>query len=210
MKDWVEILIRSISLFLIVLVVIRLSGKKHPVKMTPFNFIDYVAVAVIASLISVKVIQNITLGLIALGVWLLVPIIFDYLRLKSKWLHDWIQGRETILVKQGKVMEENLSQIRLTGEDLMRELRSKNVFNLSDVEFAVMETTGDINVLLKSDSKPVTPKDTETIYANIEKIHADLLNYSMETKDKNAKQMYAGNAEKLENIKNELKAYLLR
>ena len=43
----------------------------------------------------------------------------------------------------------------------MRELRSKNAFNLSDVEFAVMETTGDINVLLKSDRKPVTPHDLE-------------------------------------------------
>jgi hypothetical protein len=56
-------------------------------------------------------------------------------------------------------MEENLSKIRYSGEDLLRELRSKNVFNLADVEFAIMESTGDINVILKSDKKPVTPKD---------------------------------------------------
>ena len=58
-------------------------------------------------------------------------------------------------------MEDNLFRARLSGEELLRELRSKNAFNLSDVEFAVMETTGDIIVLLKSDRKPVTPHDLE-------------------------------------------------
>ncbi len=56
-------------------------------------------------------------------------------------------------------MEENLKQVRLSGEDLLKELRLKNAFSLADVEFAVLETTGDINVLLKSDKKPVTAYD---------------------------------------------------
>ena len=54
-------------------------------------------------------------------------------------------------------MEENLKQMRMTGEEILRELRGKNVFQLADVEFAMMETTGEINVLLKSDKKPATP-----------------------------------------------------
>ena len=56
-------------------------------------------------------------------------------------------------------MEESLFQVRLTGEELLRELRAKNYFNLSEVEFAVMETTGEINVLPKADYKAVTPHD---------------------------------------------------
>jgi uncharacterized membrane protein YcaP (DUF421 family) len=70
-----------------------------------------------------------------------------------------VYGKETILIKNGKVMEENLSQVRFTGEELLRELRSKNVFNLMDVEFALMETTGEINMLLKSYKTPITPHD---------------------------------------------------
>ena len=73
--------------------------------------------------------------------------------MKSKTIYDLINGKETILVKEGKVMEDNLSQVRFSGEDLLREMRSKNAFNLADVEFAVMESTGDINVVLKSDKK---------------------------------------------------------
>lgn len=110
-------------------------------------------------MISSGIIGNLVIGLIALAVWGLLPIALEYLALKSKWVHDLLNGKETILIKQGKIMEESLFQVRLTGEELLRELRSKNFFNLSEVEFAVMETTGEINVLPKSENKPLTPHD---------------------------------------------------
>lgn len=159
MKDWIEILLRSIALFFLVLLSIRVMGKRHIVRMTPFHFVSYSVIAIISALISVNVIQNIAFGFIALGIWVLFPIALDYLSLKSKLIHDFINGKETILIKQGKIMEDNLKQMRLTGEELLKELRFNNVFNLADVEFAVMETTGEMNVLLKSDKKPITPHD---------------------------------------------------
>ncbi|PKM81957.1 MAG: hypothetical protein CVU89_06355 [Firmicutes bacterium HGW-Firmicutes-14] len=158
MKDWLIILLRSISLFFLTLAVIRIIGKRQPSRMNPFNFANYMVIAVIAALISVNVI-NLVFGLIALAVWVITPIALDYLAVKSKWVHDLINGKPTILIKDGKVMEENLIQVRYTGEELLRELRSKNAFNLADVEFAIMETTGDISVLMKSAKKPVTPYD---------------------------------------------------
>jgi hypothetical protein len=168
----------------------------------------------------------------------------------------------------------------------LRELRYKNVFNLADVEFAVMETTGDISVLLKSDKKPVTPHDLqkkvapisesqtvildgtilddslagmglnrewlkvnlsnlgisvdnvficqvdssgdlyldlfddkiqivepkvkELLYANIEKIQADFIAFSIDTDNLEAKQMYERNAKKIKKIMDKLEPYLLR
>jgi len=161
MKNWIEILLRSIALFFLVLLSIRIMGKRQIAKMTPFHFISYSVIAIIAALISVNLIRNISFGFIALGVWIVFSIALDYLSMKSKVLHALIIGRETILIKQGKIMEENLKQMRLTGEELLRDLRSKNIFNLADVEFAVMEPTGEMNVLLKSDKKPITPHDLE-------------------------------------------------
>jgi uncharacterized membrane protein YcaP (DUF421 family) len=161
MKDWIEILLRSLSLFFLALALTRIMGKKQLTKITPFYFIVYSVVAILSALISANIIKNLVFGFIALAVWALLPLVLDYMSLKSKTLHDWIHGRETILIKQGKIMEENLKQVRLTGEELLRDLRSKNVFNLADVEFAVLESTGEINVLLKSDKKPVTARDLE-------------------------------------------------
>jgi uncharacterized membrane protein YcaP (DUF421 family) len=134
-------------------------GKRQVGKTTPFNFISYIVIGILVALISANIIKNLAFGFIVLGVWVLFSIGLDYLCLKSKLIHDWVYGKETILIKNGKIMEENLNQVRFTGEELLRELRSKNVFNLMNVEFAVMESTGEVNVMLKSDKKPVTSYD---------------------------------------------------
>lgn len=159
MQVWIQILLRSVSLFFLTLVLVRLMGKRNISRMTAFHFITYTVIAILAALLSAGIIINLGLGFIALGVWVLLPIAFDYLAIKSKQFHDLIYGKETVLIKHGKIMEESLIQARFTGEELLRELRSKNAFSLADVEFAVMETTGEVNVFLKSDKKPVTAHD---------------------------------------------------
>lgn len=162
MKTWIEILIRSASLFFLTLLFIRIMGKRQLSRMTSFNFVNYTVISIIVALISTNIIENLAFGFISLGVWFLFAIGLDYLCLESKLIHDWVYGKETILIKDGKVMEENLNQVRFTGEELLRELRSKNAFNLMDVEFALMESTGEINLLLKSDKKPITSHDLGT------------------------------------------------
>lgn len=160
MPDWLNVLFRSLGLFALVFFVVRIVGKK-PTATTPFRFVANVVVAVLTALMVVGVVENLAFGLVALGVWLLLPLLLDYLALRSKAIHDVLHGKETILIKQGKIMEENLEKVRLTGEDLLKDLRAKNVFSVADVEFAVLETSGDINVMLKADKKPVTPFDLE-------------------------------------------------
>lgn len=285
MQEWVQILLRSISLFILIWASVRLLGKRNISRISPFNFISYIVIAVIAALMSVNIIPNLVYGIIVLAIWVLFPIALDYLSIKSKFFHDFINGKETVLIKHGKIMEENLMQLRLTGEDLLGELRSKNVFNIADVEFAVMETNGEISIYLKSDKKPVTahdlgkkvapqaepqtvimdgnildeplaslglnrqwletqlenmgvaienvflgqvdssgdlfldlfddaveipqPKVKEMLYASLEKSQADLSTFALETQDKNAKAMYSRNAERLENILEKLRPYLL-
>jgi len=159
MQTWIQILMSSVSLFFLLLVAIRVMGKRNIVRITPFRFVSYIIIAVIGALMSVNMITNLALGFVALGVWVLFPIALEYLSLKSKWIHDLVNGKETVLIKHGKIMEDSLLQTRLTAEELMRELRSKNAFSLADVEFAVMEDTGDINVFMKAHKSPVSSYD---------------------------------------------------
>lgn len=70
-----------------------------------------------------------------------------------------IHGKERVLIKNGKIMEDNLSKERITPQEFLQEMRSKKAFNLADVEFAMMETNGEINVSLKADKNPVTAHD---------------------------------------------------
>jgi len=159
MDTWLILLFNSVILFFLTLIITRYMKKKSLSNASPFDFISYMIVAIIIALISLNVIPNIYFGLITLAVWAVTPIILDYAAMKSKWIYNIINGKERVLIKDGKVMEDNLSKERMTGQEFLQTLRSKKVFNLADVEFAVMETTGDINVSLKADKKPVTSYD---------------------------------------------------
>ena len=159
MSSWLVILLRSIFLFFLTLFLTRVMGKRNLSKLTPFNLICYINISILVLLISFNIVINFYFGLVALAVWSLLPVALDFLCMKSRWVSNTIQGKETILIKNGKVMEENLSKERMTGEQFLRELRSKNIFNLADVEFAVMETTGDINAAFKADKRTITPHD---------------------------------------------------
>jgi uncharacterized membrane protein YcaP (DUF421 family) len=148
-------------MFFVTLFFIRILGNGNISKMTSYKFVTYMVIALIAALTSANVISNMIFGSIALAVWSLLAMVLDYLCIKSKSMHDLLIGKETILIKDGKVLEDNLSKIRATGKDLLGELRSKNTFSLADVEFAVMEATGELNILLKSDKKPLTAHDLQ-------------------------------------------------
>ena len=161
MKIWITILLKSTVLFFVTLFFVTILGKKHPSRITPFNFINYSVIAFLIALTCTNVIYNWVIGILAIAVWMLLPLILEYASMKSKFIYNLLKGKGIVVVKEGKVMEENLSKIGYSGEDLLRELRSKNVFNLADVEFAMMESTGDVNILMKSDKRPLTPKDLQ-------------------------------------------------
>lgn len=159
MNTWSILLFNSIILFFLTLIISKYMKKKTLARATPFDLISYAIIAIIITLISLNIIDNIYFGLTTLAVWALMPIILDYASMRSKWIYNIFHGKERVLIKNGKVMEDNLSKERITGQEFLQELRSKKAFNLADVEFAIMETTGDINVSLKADKKPITVHD---------------------------------------------------
>jgi uncharacterized membrane protein YcaP (DUF421 family) len=159
MNQWMGIVLRSVTTLLLLFIIMRMYGRKTLAKITPFTMVYFIVIGVIAAAISLRLIRNITLGFLAIAVWFFVPFILEYGALKSKKFHDFVYGKELVLIRHGKVMEENLIQARLTPDDLLKGLRTKNILSVADVEFAVMELDGEINIFEKSDRKPLTAKD---------------------------------------------------
>ena len=89
-------------------------------------------------------------------IWSLFPIAFYYVTRKSLIGRKLLDGESTILIQNGKIIESNLKHEKLTINDLLEELRIKNVFNIEDVEFAIFETSGKLSVLKKSSQQTVT------------------------------------------------------
>lgn len=160
MPEWMNVLLRSAGLFIATLILVRLIGKRLTSRLTFFDLVTGITIGVIVAAVSLNLVNNLINGLIALAVWTALPALIYVLSIKYKTVRDIVQGTETVLINHGKILEDKLMEARYTPEDLLSQLRKKNVFNTADVEFAVLEPTGDLSVLLKKDKQPLTPKAT--------------------------------------------------
>jgi len=159
MPMWGQIIFRSLGALIVLFIMARLLGKKQISQLTFFEYILGITLGELAGFISTDIESHYAYGLIALAVWFTVPFTLEYFSMKSIWLRHLLEGRGRVVIKEGKVMEDNLKKERLSTDELMEQLRGKNAFNLADVEFAVMETSGELSVLLKKDKQPLTPSD---------------------------------------------------
>jgi uncharacterized membrane protein YcaP (DUF421 family) len=157
MLGWVQIVFRSLGALIILFAITRILGKKQISQLTFFEYVMGITLGELAGFISTDVEAHYFYGVLAMLVWFLVPFGIELLTLKSKRMRTWFEGSGRVLIKEGKVLEDNLKKERLTGDELLEQLRVKNVFQVADVEFAVMETGGELSILLKKDKQPLTP-----------------------------------------------------
>jgi len=156
--DWGVVILRSLGAIAILFLFTRLLGKKQIAQLTFFEYVVGITIGDVAAFISTDMEAHFWHGVTTLTMWFLIPLTVEFLTLKSKTLRDWFEGKATVLIKDGKILEDNLKKERFSSDELLEQLRVKNVFNLADVEFALMESSGDISVLLKKESQPLTPK----------------------------------------------------
>lgn len=163
MEEGLIIAFRTLGLFVLLLLLFPLLGRKPMSGMTAFDYVSGLVVGLMIALIALNVVTNLAFGLLGLFLWFVAILIVQYLIQKSKWAHDHMYGKEKVIIKEGKVLEENLHSAKLTGEELLSQLRRRNIFQVADVEFAVMEANGDLTTLLKRDKQPITPMDMNIV-----------------------------------------------
>lgn len=155
----VVVVIRSIIAFFTLLLFVRLMGKQQVSQLTFFDYTVGITIGSIASTISVQLNENTTASLAGMATWAVLAIILAYLGVKNVWIQKVVDGEATVVIENGKIQEENLKKIRIPIDELISELRTKGVFNVADVEFALFEPGGKISVQKKSQKQPITPGD---------------------------------------------------
>lgn len=187
------ILIRAIILYFTVVLMIRLMGKRQIGELQPSELVVTILISEIAS----QPVQDPSVsvaGTIATLILLVsLEIITSALNLKSSKLRTAMQGHPVIVIRDGKIDVQALRKLRLSVNDLLTALRQKDVFELSQVSYAIFETNGKMSVLLKPQFRPSTaadlklrPDDDGMPFAVIcdGKIHRDALTESGMTQEK--------------------------
>jgi uncharacterized membrane protein YcaP (DUF421 family) len=148
MSPW-EFVVRAVVVFLFLLVMLRLGGKKHIGELTPF---DLVVLLIVSETVQGSLIGDDTSligGLLASGTLFVLVFVVNYASWRSKNAERLFEGVPKILVRNGQVRRLALTQERITRSELIEALRREGCTSLSRVRFAVLETDGSITVGLR-------------------------------------------------------------
>ncbi|RBP96023.1 uncharacterized membrane protein YcaP (DUF421 family) [Cytobacillus firmus] len=154
-----ETILRVTISFLVLFLLARLMGRKEIGQMTFFNWATAIGIGSIAGNLAVNESTRIKDGVIALIVWTLFTILMDMIDLKSKQGRTVTTGEPLIVIKAGRIMERALKISRVDLDELQALLRQKDIFSLNDVDYAILETNGELSVLKKESQQPVTKND---------------------------------------------------
>jgi len=153
------IFIRSIILYIFIFITMRLMGKREIGEIQPFELAITIMIADLAASPMADEGIPLTNGIVPILGLLMLHLIISLLNLKSIRARGIISGKPTILISKGKIDEKNLRKERITINELEEKLRTEGISNLFDVEYAILETSGDLSVIQKPNKRAATPED---------------------------------------------------
>lgn len=151
--------IRVLILYLLVLITMRLMGKREIGQMQPFELVIAIMIADLASVPMADIGIPITNGIIPILALLFIQLLISIINVKSIWWRRIICGKPSILVYRGKIDEKLMKKEKFTINELQERLRQNNVFSLGDVEYAILETSGQLTVIQKPEKRNAIPED---------------------------------------------------
>lgn len=150
---------RAIILYIVVLIVMRLMGKREIGQLQPFELAIAIMIADLASIPMTETGVPISNGIVPILGLLVMHLIISMINLKSIKAREIICGKPRILIYRGKIDEKALIKERFTLNELQERLRDKDVVNIGDVEYAILETSGQVTVIEKPNKRKTIPED---------------------------------------------------
>ena len=155
----ISTVIRTIILYITITIAMRLMGKRQIGDMQPNELVVTLLISEIAAIPLQDSEQPVLVGVAAIFVLIFLEIIVSILSMKSFLIRKILNGKSVVIIKNGVIDQQAMRDVRMTVIDLIELLRNKDVFNVSDVAFAVLEVNGNLSVLLKKDAQTVSTKD---------------------------------------------------
>ncbi len=153
--------VRTFVLYAVVILCIRLMGKRQVGDLQPSELVVTMMIAELASIPMQDLDRPVINGVIAILVLTFIEIVLSVVTLKSPFLRKILEGKSAIIIKDGVIDQKMMKKLRITVDDLLEGIRQEGVFSIDTVDFAIMETNGKLTVQKKAKEEPVTPKDLE-------------------------------------------------
>lgn len=137
----------------------KFLSKRSLARLTYFDYLAVVTLGTLAGNLTFNTKIAILDFLLAMILITIIIRIISYLAIKSNFYRNKIAGHPTVLIRNGKILEEKMHELNYSYDYLFLQLRQHDIFNLAKVEFAILEANGELSVQLKSQYRSVTPQD---------------------------------------------------
>ncbi|WP_238886619.1 DUF421 domain-containing protein [Clostridium sp. YIM B02551] len=159
MNEGLVVLVRSIIGFFTLLIFAKLLGKQQISQLAFFDYVLGITIGSIAASLTTDLSSRAWPHWIGLLVWAILGYLMEYITMKWRYAAKYIEGEPTIVIMNGKIMEDALRKMKYRVTDIMELLRNKDIFDLNQVDFAIIEPNGQLSVLKKPEYEPLTAKD---------------------------------------------------
>ncbi len=153
--------IRAVIIYFFIILAVRLMGKRQVGELKPHELVITILLSAVAVIPLEENSMPLANCLVPILLFISLEIIVSVLSMKSLWFRNLIQGRPIFIIRKGKLDQKKLKEMRFTVDDVVDALRQKDIFDMSEVEDAIIETNGTITVLQKAQYKPLTPNDVK-------------------------------------------------
>lgn len=157
--ECLSIIPRSIFSLITLFLVTRLIGKKQVSELSLFDYVIGISIGNFTAEMTMNLDGQYLNGVVAIIVFGIVAYLVSIITMKSIVLRRIIIGVPTIIIQNGKIIEKNLKSVKLDINDFLEQCRGNGYFDLSQIEYAIMEANGKISIMPKAAYKPVTPSD---------------------------------------------------
>ncbi|KOC36739.1 YetF domain-containing protein [Clostridium botulinum] len=157
------VMVRTFILYILVVFVMRLMGKRQIGQLEPFELVIAIMISDLASLPMQDLRIPLIHGIIPIITLLVMQSLITLIELKSEKFSSVLTGTPSILIEHGKINIKELGTQRLSFNDLMEKLRLSGYFNISDVEYGILETSGQLSVIPKIKVTPATKQDLNVV-----------------------------------------------
>lgn len=159
MLDFLQQFLQTALAFFAILIFARLIGKQQISQLTYYDYINGITMGSIAATIATDQRAKIWSNFLDLVIFTALTIAVSYIVLINRPVRKLLDGSPTLVVHNGKILEANMHGMRYNMDDLLMQLREKGMFNIQDVEYAILEPNGELSVVPKSQKRPITPQD---------------------------------------------------
>lgn len=157
--DFLYIVILSFVSIAVLFILTKLSGSRQISEMSFFDYVIGITIGSIAAEMATNIDLEWWKGITAMTIYALTGILLSFISQKSISARKFISGQPIILIEKGKILRKNLFKAKIEINDLLTSARNNGYFNLADIEYAIMETTGKISFMPIAQKRQLTPKD---------------------------------------------------